>query len=145
MIRRPPRSTLFPYTTLFRSQVEILREEEARQRRDDVREHQDRDEREQDQSEDLSRNKRSQLFDGTQGLEDPVQDAKHTGPEPGADERQDDELAGAAAGALFSQPLQRGSPFRLEHMRERRLLHRPRTSASSRTCAPPVSLRNSSS
>src|SRR3712207_8802367 len=25
MIRRPPRSTLFPYTTLFRSQVEDLR------------------------------------------------------------------------------------------------------------------------
>src|SRR2546430_15671459 len=24
MIRRPPRSTLFPYTTLFRSQVEIV-------------------------------------------------------------------------------------------------------------------------
>src|SRR3712207_9547280 len=26
MIRRPPRSTLFPYTTLFRSVVECLRE-----------------------------------------------------------------------------------------------------------------------
>src|SRR3712207_7516776 len=26
MIRRPPRSTLFPYTTLFRSLAEILRE-----------------------------------------------------------------------------------------------------------------------
>src|SRR2546429_5232643 len=25
MIRRPPRSTLFPYTTLFRSQVTLLR------------------------------------------------------------------------------------------------------------------------
>src|SRR5258707_3691836 len=25
MIRRPPRSTLFPYTTLFRSQAEIVR------------------------------------------------------------------------------------------------------------------------
>src|SRR2546429_7017083 len=25
MIRRPPRSTLFPYTTLFRSEVEVLR------------------------------------------------------------------------------------------------------------------------
>src|SRR5256714_15607998 len=24
MIRRPPRSTLFPYTTLFRSEVEVL-------------------------------------------------------------------------------------------------------------------------
>src|SRR5258708_13218339 len=25
MIRRPPRSTLFPYTTLFRSQAEVVR------------------------------------------------------------------------------------------------------------------------
>src|SRR2546426_6494772 len=27
MIRRPPRSTLFPYTTLFRSQVKIFKNE----------------------------------------------------------------------------------------------------------------------
>src|SRR5256885_11489166 len=27
MIRRPPRSTLFPYTTLFRSVIDMLREE----------------------------------------------------------------------------------------------------------------------
>src|SRR3712207_8130708 len=27
MIRRPPRSTLFPYTTLFRSRAEVLRGE----------------------------------------------------------------------------------------------------------------------
>src|SRR2546429_9348485 len=26
MIRRPPRSTLFPYTTLFRSPVEVIKE-----------------------------------------------------------------------------------------------------------------------
>src|SRR3712207_9017831 len=29
MIRRPPRSTLFPYTTLFRSEEEVLRREDA--------------------------------------------------------------------------------------------------------------------
>src|SRR2546428_2231498 len=29
MIRRPPRSTLFPYTTLFRSVVELLAVDEA--------------------------------------------------------------------------------------------------------------------
>src|SRR2546427_6404117 len=29
MIRRPPRSTLFPYTTLFRSACRLLREEAA--------------------------------------------------------------------------------------------------------------------
>src|SRR3712207_7276701 len=28
MIRRPPRSTLFPYTTLFRSQAQVLGERE---------------------------------------------------------------------------------------------------------------------
>src|SRR5256885_12598857 len=30
MIRRPPRSTLFPYTTLFRSQSQHVREEHRR-------------------------------------------------------------------------------------------------------------------
>src|SRR3712207_7125698 len=34
MIRRPPRSTLFPYTTLFRSQLEDLAREGARDLRD---------------------------------------------------------------------------------------------------------------
>src|SRR3712207_8613268 len=29
MIRRPPRSTLFPYTTLFRSGVEVVRNHDA--------------------------------------------------------------------------------------------------------------------
>src|SRR5438105_13690875 len=28
MLRRPPRSTLFPYTTLFRSYVEIIRRQQ---------------------------------------------------------------------------------------------------------------------
>src|SRR3712207_7784102 len=32
MIRRPPRSTLFPYTTLFRSDVELVTGEGARVR-----------------------------------------------------------------------------------------------------------------
>src|SRR3712207_8394113 len=42
MIRRPPRSTLFPYTTLFRSEPEpafkpeFLREQEQRKRRADL-------------------------------------------------------------------------------------------------------------
>src|SRR3712207_8481361 len=30
MIRRPPRSTLFPYTTLFRSQVTVVRQRRRR-------------------------------------------------------------------------------------------------------------------
>src|SRR5258708_30210920 len=34
MIRRPPRSTLFPYTTLFRSQVTRLREKKKTDLRD---------------------------------------------------------------------------------------------------------------
>src|SRR3989454_3224911 len=44
MIRRPPRSTLFPYTTLFRSVVDRLlqdRREEALQRGDGQRRHVD--------------------------------------------------------------------------------------------------------
>src|SRR3712207_7174549 len=32
MIRRPPRSTLFPYTTLFRSRIAILRKKAAQDR-----------------------------------------------------------------------------------------------------------------
>src|SRR2546425_4156026 len=32
MIRRPPRSTLFPYTTLFRSDTRPIRPEQANQR-----------------------------------------------------------------------------------------------------------------
>src|SRR2546427_6534286 len=37
MIRRPPRSTLFPYTTLFRSQHQLSLEAEPVQLRDDLR------------------------------------------------------------------------------------------------------------
>src|SRR5258708_22056579 len=38
MIRRPPRSTLFPYTTLFRSQVEkVVRSPWSSRERGDVR------------------------------------------------------------------------------------------------------------
>src|SRR2546425_13113826 len=33
MIRRPPRSTLFPYTTLFRSEIQPPQEHEAHARR----------------------------------------------------------------------------------------------------------------
>src|SRR3712207_8475561 len=33
MIRRPPRSTLFPYTTLFRSQQDVLAAEPGQRRR----------------------------------------------------------------------------------------------------------------
>src|SRR3712207_8988703 len=32
MIRRPPRSTLFPYTTLFRSREQVRRQEQAAER-----------------------------------------------------------------------------------------------------------------
>src|SRR5260221_7607306 len=42
MIRRPPRSTLFPYTTLFRSEQERLRGDHRRQRRDRTRQAQGR-------------------------------------------------------------------------------------------------------
>src|SRR2546426_7747448 len=45
MIRRPPRSTLFPYTTLFRSQVGPLAEQEPRQQRPGGRRQRPRDRR----------------------------------------------------------------------------------------------------
>src|SRR5206468_6466265 len=61
------------------------------------------------------------------------------------DDREDDELAGAAARALLAEPLEHGAPLGLQHVPQRGLLHHPSTSTSSRTCAPPVSLRNSSS
>src|SRR5256885_12471734 len=35
MIRRPPRSTLFPYTTLFRSEIELAVDRDAIARRGD--------------------------------------------------------------------------------------------------------------
>src|SRR2546430_5147851 len=38
MIRRPPRSTLFPYTTLFRSRVDLLRTEADEKTRVELRE-----------------------------------------------------------------------------------------------------------
>src|SRR3712207_7325952 len=42
MIRRPPRSTLFPYTTLFRSERDQLREAEAdREQQEDEQEQQE--------------------------------------------------------------------------------------------------------
>src|SRR2546426_2371828 len=49
MIRRPPRSTLFPYTTLFRSPDELGREDGQADRNDDQRwpgqnDHRDADE-----------------------------------------------------------------------------------------------------
>src|SRR2546430_4149282 len=40
MIRRPPRSTLFPYTTLFRSVREVDRDAQQDERRVDPGEHQ---------------------------------------------------------------------------------------------------------
>src|SRR3954449_13637465 len=39
MIRRPPRSTLFPYTTLFRSPVERERHTDGVRLREDVADH----------------------------------------------------------------------------------------------------------
>src|SRR3712207_6972632 len=44
MIRRPPRSTLFPYTTLFRSRQPAERLDQPRERPDEPHEHGARDE-----------------------------------------------------------------------------------------------------
>src|SRR4029077_13119026 len=114
-------------------QIEILREEEARERCDDVREYQDGYEGEQDQAENLAGNERSQLLDFPQIPQNQVQHAEDAGPERPADDDQDDELAAATLLPFLAQPLQRGAPLRRQHVRERRLLHAPRTSIKSRT------------
>src|SRR3989449_8366689 len=111
MIRRPPRSTLFPYTTLFRS-IEVLREEEARQRRDDVGEHEDGDERQQDEAEQLARQQRAQLLHAAKVLEDPVEHAEHADPEGESHHDQRQQLAAAAARALLADSLQGRAPLR---------------------------------
>src|SRR5260370_29752130 len=114
-------------------QVEVFGEEEARERRDDVREHENGDEGEQDQSQYLSRDQRPQLLHRAQAFQDLVQDAKDPEPERPRNDRQEDELPGAAARALLADPLPRGPPFGLEHVGKRRLFHLPSTSTSSRT------------
>ena len=86
-------------------EIEVLREEEARQRRDHVRQHQDGYKGEQDEAQDLAGNQRTQLFDRAQGLENPIQHAEDADPERPADQREHNELAGAAVGALLTQAL----------------------------------------
>src|SRR2546427_1274183 len=76
-------------------QVEVLREEKARQRRDDVREDQDGDKGKQNQPENLAGNERSQLLDFPQISQYQVQHPEDAGPERPADDDQDDELPAA--------------------------------------------------
>src|SRR5256885_11033515 len=126
-------------------QIQNLGEKEARQRRNDVRQHQDGNEGQQNEAENLAGDQRAQFFDAAQRFQDPIQHAEHADPEAASHQCENDELAGPALRALFTHALERGAPFWGEHVRQRRLFHLPRTSASSRTCAPPVSLRNNSS
>src|SRR6185312_6678884 len=126
-------------------QIEVLRQKGARDRRDDVGEHQDGDEGQQNEAKNFSGNQRAELFDRAQAAQDAKQHVEHEPPERATDQREQNELAAAAARALLANALQRRPPLGLEYVQQRRLLHRPRTSASSRTCAPPVSFRNSSS
>src|SRR5205085_7399 len=132
-------------------QVEVLREEEARQRRDHVRQHEDADEGEEHDAQNLGGEERPDVFHSTEVLEDQVEGAEHADPECHAYYGQREQLARPAAQALLADPLQGGPPLGLEHAPQRRLGHGapsppwPNTSASSRTWAPPVSLRNSSS
>ena len=55
------------------------------------------------------------IFPGISGPSSSTEDPQ---PERAADQRQDDELAGAAARAFLAQPLQRGAPLGLQDMRE---------------------------
>src|SRR4029077_6441897 len=132
-------------------EVQVLREEKARQRRDHVRENENPDKREQHDAEHLAGEQRPDVLHAPEVLEDPVQDAEDADPEGHAHQDQDEQLARAPARTLLSDPLERGSPLGLEHAPQRGLGEghaaspSPRTSASSRTCAPPVSFKNSSS
>ena len=71
-------------------QIEVLGEEEARQRGDHVRQNQDRDEGEQHQPEDLGGEKRPELLGAADVLQDQVQHSVHADPEqqPHGDEEQ---------------------------------------------------------
>src|SRR5207247_575067 len=135
-------------------EVQVLRQEEARQGRDHIRQHEDADEREEHDPEDLAGEQRPEVFHAAEVLEDPVEDGEHADPEGEPHEGQDEQLGRAPAGALFADPLQGGAPLGLEHPPERGLRHAarppslfppPSTSTKSRTCAPPVSFKNSSS
>src|SRR5688572_30936530 len=72
MIRRPPRSTLFPYTTLFRSRRD--RYEDRWDRREDQR---DRREDRRDRREDR-RDRREDRWDARDGSWDPARSEEHT-------------------------------------------------------------------
>src|SRR5213594_3550358 len=135
-------------------EVQVLRQEEARQGRDHIRQHENADEREEHDPEDLAGEQRPEVFHAAEVLEDPVEDGEYADPEGQPHEGQDEQLGRAPAGALFADPLQGGAPLGLEHPPERGLRHAarppsllppPSTSTKSRTCAPPVSFKNSSS
>src|SRR5690348_4578985 len=126
-------------------QIEVLGEEEAREGRNDVRQDQDRDEREQGEPEHLAGQEGAELFDAAEIAQNHVEDAEHAGPERESDGAEQDQLAAAPFRPLLPDPLEGGPPLGLEDVEQRRLIHLPSTSASSLACAPPVSLRNSSS
>src|SRR5438477_3684154 len=133
-------------------QVQVLRQEKARQCGNDVGEHQDRDERQQHQAQQLAREQRTQLLDAPEVAQDHVQHPEHGQPKQRPHAHQQQQLSRAATRALLADPLQCGPPLGLEHAPQRRLRHGapspppwPSTSANSRTWAPPVSFRNSSS
>src|SRR5207247_10216057 len=91
----------------------------------------------------LPREEGSQLLHAAEVLEDPIQHSVDEDPEREGDDREDDELAGAAARALLAGPLEHGAPLGLQHVPQRGLLHAPSTSTRARTAAPPASLRDS--
>src|SRR2546427_4339538 len=117
--------------------MEVLREEEARQRRDDVGEHEDGDERQQDEAEQLARQQRAQLLHAAKVLEDPVEHAEHADPEGESHHDQRQQLAAAAARALLADPLQGRAPLRLDHAPQGRLLHGDRPPAPPPPPPPP--------
>src|SRR3989441_9466167 len=89
MIRRPPRSTLFPYTTLFRSQKPGV----ARGRRDEERDERSRESvRVLDQRGEVERGEQASV------AQRPMVAAAHPGPGDPHDGAEDDEQVGAGGG-----------------------------------------------
>src|SRR5439155_2628391 len=133
-------------------QIEVLREKKARQRRDDVRQHEDRNEGKEHHAEHLPGQQRTQVGVGPEVPQHQVQQQVDGKPEQNADDHQGAQFPGPPPRALLADSCQRRAPLGLEHPPQRRLFHAacppspsPSTSTRSRTCAPPVSFKNSSS
>src|SRR3712207_8326288 len=78
MIRRPPRSTLFPYTTLFRSEAGTERSGQQGERAQDVRVHRRQDEQQRDDDDDDRDHVAEHAAERAGALDEPHRSEEHT-------------------------------------------------------------------